>query len=201
MLLVERLTGMVAQSYATDAALLAELRAAWPPGAAPTGNDAPDGYRPTDLAALEPAGAVRLTDRLAVALAATNDAADDSFTVVPVVRADPGYWRRAVAGDGLSAFVAGAPMASERPIGVDQTHVSVVVGERAVVKWFRRVRPGPSRAATLLAHLAAVGPVDDRLLAAFEIEQECRELIYAARFLPRWTYAPMATLRARFGGG
>jgi maltokinase len=47
--------------------------------------------------------------------------------------------------------------------------------------------------------LAAVGPVDTRLLEAFEIEQECRELIYAARFLPRWRHAPMATLRARFG--
>ena len=48
-------------------------------------------------------------------------------------------------------------MASERPIGVDQTHDSVVVGERAIVKWFRRVGPGPSRASILLAHLAEVG--------------------------------------------
>jgi maltokinase len=56
-------------------------------------------------------------------------------------------------------------------------------------------------AATRDAFLAAVGPVDERLLAAFEVEQECRELVYAARFLPRWRYAPMATLRARFGGG
>ncbi|GII61726.1 hypothetical protein Skr01_18110 [Sphaerisporangium krabiense] len=31
----------------------------------------------------------------------------------------------------------------------------------------------------------------------FEIEQECRELIYAARHLPRWRYAPMGVLRAR----
>ena len=36
-------------------------------------------------------------------------------------------------------------------------------------------------------------------LAAFEIEQERRELVYAARFLPRWRYAPLATLKARFG--
>ena len=34
----------------------------------------------------------------------------------------------------------------------------------------------------------------------FEVEQECRELVYAARFLPRWRYAPMAALRARFRG-
>jgi maltokinase len=40
---------------------------------------------------------------------------------------------------------------------------------------------------------------DPALLAAFEVEQECRELLYAARFLPRWRYAPLATLRARYG--
>lgn len=41
---------------------------------------------------------------------------------------------------------------------------------------------------------------DAALLAPFEVEQECRELVYAARFLPRWRYAPMAALRARFRG-
>jgi maltokinase len=41
---------------------------------------------------------------------------------------------------------------------------------------------------------------DPALLAAFEVEQECRELVYAARFLPRWRYAPLATLQARYGG-
>ena len=56
--------------------------------------------------------------------------------------------------------------------------------------WIANVRAG---------FLGAVGAVDDDLLAAFEVEQECRELVYAARFLPRWRYAPMATLRARFG--
>jgi maltokinase len=45
---------------------------------------------------------------------------------------------------------------------------------------------------------AAGGEPDRRILAAFEIEQECRELVYASRFLPRWRYAPLATLRARF---
>jgi len=38
--------------------------------------------------------------------------------------------------------------------------------------------------------------LDERLMPAFEVEQECRELVYAARFLPRWRYAPMAALRA-----
>ena len=37
---------------------------------------------------------------------------------------------------------------------------------------------------------------DERLLRPFEVEQECRELIYAARFLPRWRYAPMGVLRS-----
>ena len=43
-------------------------------------------------------------------------------------------------------------------------------------------------------------PVDERLLRAYEVEQECRELIYAARFLPRWRYAPMGVLRGWYRG-
>jgi maltokinase len=49
------------------------------------------------------------------------------------------------------------------------------------------------------ARLDALGSrelLDDRLLRPFSVEQECRELIYAARFLPRWTYAPMSVLRS-----
>lgn len=42
--------------------------------------------------------------------------------------------------------------------------------------------------------------LDERLLPAFEIEQELRELHYANRFLPRWRYAPMAALRRRYPG-
>src|SRR6478752_7830528 len=146
-------TPIEVQSYGTDAGLLDALPASWPPaGAAST---PVDGYRSTDVAALDVVGAVRLTDRLGVALAAEPRG---SFAVVPVAREEyGGPWRRTRPGDGLSAFVAGVPEASERPIGVDQTHESVVVGERAIVKWFRRVGPGPSRAAILLAHLDAVG--------------------------------------------
>lgn len=43
----------------------------------------------------------------------------------------------------------------ERPMLVDQTHESVVVGERAVVKWAVRAEPTP--APTLIAHLASAG--------------------------------------------
>lgn len=41
--------------------------------------------------------------------------------------------------------------------------------------------------------------LDERLLRPFEVEQECRELIYAARFLPRWRYAPLGVLRSWYG--
>ncbi|MFG1707616.1 hypothetical protein ACFLIM_30880 [Nonomuraea sp. M3C6] len=37
--------------------------------------------------------------------------------------------------------------------------------------------------------------LDADLIRPFEVEQECRELIYAARHLPRWRYAPMGVLR------
>jgi maltokinase len=154
MVLVEGLTEFAAASYATDTTLLAELRAAWPLPDGPA--DDQNGYRPIDLASLQVVGAIRLTDRLAVVLAADARGGDGSHAVVGVVRVD-GLWRPAVAGDGLSAFVAGVPLASERPIVADQTNASVVVGERAIVKWFRRVGPEPSRATVLLAHLTAVG--------------------------------------------
>jgi len=153
---VDQVTGFDVQSYATDNRLLDELRAAWPPAEAtdaPAGEEA--GYVRAELDVLDPVGAVRLTDRFAVALAVRKGDRSGPFDVVPLVRGR--VWRRARPGDGLSAFVAGAPMASERAVGVDQTHDSVVVGERAIVKWFRHVGPGPSRASTLLAHLAALG--------------------------------------------
>jgi maltokinase len=37
--------------------------------------------------------------------------------------------------------------------------------------------------------------LDERLLAPFMAEQECREIVYAGRHLPRWAYAPATTLR------
>jgi maltokinase len=152
MVLVEA-TGIEVQSYGTDAGLLEALREQWP--IAGLAADGADGFRRADPSALAVTGAVRLTDRLGVALAAEPDG---SFAAVPIAREEyGGPWRRARPGDGLSAFAAGVPEASERPIGVDQTHESIVVGERAILKWFRHVGPGPSRASLLLAHLAEVG--------------------------------------------
>jgi maltokinase len=145
--------GIAAASYAADGRLLAELREHWPP-LPPAGGGR--GYATVDLTEREPAEAVPIGDRFAVALL---DEPGGSWTVVPLARDEllVTTWRVAVAGDGLSAFVAGVPMASERAIDTDQTNASVVVGERAIVKWFRRIGPGPSRAATLIAHLDAVG--------------------------------------------
>ena len=37
--------------------------------------------------------------------------------------------------------------------------------------------------------------LDERLLVPLTAERICRELIYAARVLPRWLYAPLGTLR------
>jgi len=51
--------------------------------------------------------------------------------------------------------------------------------------------------AAYTAQLAGAGGtalLDTRLLRAFEVEQECREFVYAARHLPRWTYVPDAAL-------
>jgi maltokinase len=153
MVLVDQVTGIEVQSYGTDEGLLDTLRESWPiEGLA---GDGADGFRRTDPSNLAVAGAVRLTDRFGVALAAEPGGI---FAAVPIAREEyGGPWRRARPGDGLSAFAAGVPMASERAIGVDQTHDSVVVGERVIVKWFRHVGPGPSRASLLLAHLAEVG--------------------------------------------
>jgi maltokinase len=150
----DRAPAIATASYPSDARLLDELREAWPPAGPATADGR--GYATPDLAGREPVAVVRLGDRYAVALVG---GVERSFDVVPLVRDEvlSTSWRRAIAGDGLSAFVAGVPVASERAIDADQTNTSVVVGERAIVKWFRRVGPGPSRAATLIAHLDAVG--------------------------------------------
>lgn len=47
--------------------------------------------------------------------------------------------------------------AAERPITVDQTNVSVVVGEAVVVKWLRPPLAPPSATVTMLRHLGAAG--------------------------------------------
>ncbi len=50
-----------------------------------------------------------------------------------------------------------APVGGERPLDVDQTNTSVVVGERYVVKWLRSVGDRSHPAMAALAQLEAVG--------------------------------------------
>lgn len=40
--------------------------------------------------------------------------------------------------------------------------------------------------------------LDERLLRPFQVEQECREFLYAERHLPRWRYVPDQALQALF---
>lgn len=49
------------------------------------------------------------------------------------------------------------PAAGERPIGFDQSNTSIVVGERAVVKLYRRLERGAHPEIELGAHLTAAG--------------------------------------------
>ncbi len=103
---------------------------------------------------------------------------DGGASAIPV-RADDGRWRRAAAGDGVAEALirlltagpgrsehgrfavtswAGRRAArGERPITVDQTNESVIVGEVAVVKWATHLEPGPHPAPQRLAGLTAAG--------------------------------------------
>lgn len=103
---------------------------------------------------------------------------DGRLSATPVV-ADGDAWRRAGAGDGAAeallqllahtparatrgnfevvSWTPGPVPASERPITVDQTNESVIVGDLAVVKWATHLEPGPHPAPSRLATLTAAG--------------------------------------------
>lgn len=121
---------------------------------------------PVDLLAFDDDHALAIVDH------------DGTLSAVPVVRA-PGGWQRATAGDGtadaLLRFVAQIPgraahgrfsvvswtnrylPGTERPVTVDQTNESVIVGEQAVVKWATHLQPGPHPAPGRLSALTAAG--------------------------------------------
>ena len=83
-------------------------------------------------------------------------------------------------------------------------HVGRIVDRRTerrhhdqVAAWIAAARASVPRG--VHRRLASAGRselFDARLLHPFEVEQECRELVYAARHLPRWTYVPDAALGA-----
>lgn len=127
----------------------------------------PDTYtEPADLLALGDGHALAIVDR------------DGTLSAVPVIRATRG-WQRATAGDGtadaLVRLLARSPGRSsrgrfsvmswtdrylpgtERPVTVDQTNESVIVGEQAVVKWATHLQPGPHPAPGRLSALTAAG--------------------------------------------
>lgn len=106
----------------------------------------------------EPLDALDLTDdkRLAIVTIA------DGLAAVPEARDADGRWRRAQPGDGVAdalldvlargsvtrgAFTIQSWISriakGERPVGVDQTNESVIVGDSAVVKWATHLQDGP----------------------------------------------------------
>jgi maltokinase len=121
---------------------------------------------PTDLLALDDGHALAIVER------------DGTLSALPLVSAPDG-WHRAAAGDGtadaLVRLLAQSPGLSahgrfsvvswtdrylpgtERPVTVDQTNESVIVGEQAVVKWATHLQPGPHPAPGRLAALTAAG--------------------------------------------
>src|SRR5919106_387401 len=85
-LLVDQVTGIATQSYASDAALLDELRAEWPPAQA---TDAPAGeergYVRVAVDAMTPVAAVRLTGRFAVVLVTSPETRPGGVEGVAIV--------------------------------------------------------------------------------------------------------------------
>lgn len=102
----------------------------------------------------------------------------DGPAAVPAVRDPDGDWRRARPGDGgaeamldmlcsvrgsakSGAFTViswtGRSAAGERPITVDQTNESVIVGDAAVVKWATHLQSGPHPAPHRISTLRAAG--------------------------------------------
>jgi len=86
-------------------------------------------------------------------------------------------------------------------------HVAEIANRRtegrhrpALLDWGRRAADDLLAAyRTGLDHHGVPHLLDEKLLRPFEVEQECRELIYAARFLPRWRYAPLGVLHSWYG--
>jgi maltokinase len=125
-----------------------------------------------------PLGAVAVRDALALRedLVLAMFAEGQGYVVAPLVvragapirRAEPGdgtfelLVRRLAAGGAEGRFsfepIGSVPEAGgERVIDVDQSNESVVVGERAVLKLYPRIDPGPQPGLVLPVHLAAVG--------------------------------------------
>jgi maltokinase len=123
---------------------------------------------------LDPIDLLRLDDRHALAIVDRYG----RLSAVPAV-ADGDRWHRAGAGEGtaeallqllagtpgrsvrgrfeVSSWTSGPAPDTERPVTVDQTNESIIVGDLAVVKWATHLEPGPHPAPGRLAALTAAG--------------------------------------------
>ncbi|MBU8830112.1 glucosamine kinase [Mycolicibacterium goodii] len=102
----------------------------------------------------------------------------DGPAATPSRRDADGHWRRAEPGDGVAeamldvlsgnpgttehgnfTLISWAPQTArgERPITVDQTNESVIVGDRAVVKWATHLQEGPHPAPARISALRGAG--------------------------------------------
>lgn len=182
---------------------------AWPPTDSPT-DERPGGYVRGSLEASRLADAMALGRDGRAAVAIGVAAWDDGRLSATPLRLDDGAprWRVAAAGDGVSAalidvaregvhpagrfdLVVRAPLPEargERPMGVDQTHASVIVGESVVVKWLSEAGHGFARAALTLDHLLEAGfdemPTPMARLTWFDDAGHERVLVMLDAFLP-----------------
>lgn len=84
---------------------------------------------------------------------------------------------------------AGRIAGSRRTHAVRELEPVIAAAVATTLDGYLRELPAPGAAATTY---------DERLLWPLRVAQELHELVYAARHLPRWTYAPVATLTALF---
>lgn len=191
--------------------VIESLRRSWPPAPLPENR----GYRPLDLHTTTPVAALELVDGAAVAVVAWPD---DQRTALPCFRAPTG-WRLATAGDDLARWLIARldgpadlgqpgfrlfvyvdelpPLGPERELGTDQSNMSVVVGEAAIVKWRSAPDADGRRALRLRRHLDARGFEHiPRLLASLTWRDdtgESRVLADVDAFLPQaqdgWEHA------------
>lgn len=121
---------------------------------------------------IETRDALDLTDGTRLAIVVQGD----GLAAIPEVRDGTGVWRRASSGDGVSEAVldvlsrgsatrgdftvrswTSRIAKGERPVGVDQTNESVIVGDAAVVKWATHLQEGPHPAPRRIAVLREAG--------------------------------------------
>jgi maltokinase len=80
-------------------------------------------------------------------------------------------------------------------VGYVVRHYAPEIDPAAVLAWVRRTKS--EFLVGYLEHIDNSGFEDQ--MRSFDIEQVCREFVYAGRHLPDWVYVPAAALAERFG--